>query len=256
MGISLVIPLSLLTLPQQKIKILSRMRLERNILFFIATKFIAATKSLEAKRPNQKIINAFSVSQPSRLYFASRDCQFWYEQASDFKGQIMEKYMRMAMVEAQMFYKQQRQDNPHLKFELDELGQNFMLAVSKAVDKCDAQRGTLTTYVQNWIKDAKGNSSLRGEYGIAYTIPAAQRRSMAAKSDGKPHSVNISVSIDSKDLEHLTSDSNVEQEVERTRQIQRVRLLAKRVDPTGIGRLYLGIEEIFDDQELRRFRAA
>lgn len=242
--------------PKQKIKILSRLRLERNVLFFIATCFINATKSLAAERPSTSLINELAVTHPNRLYFASRDSQFWYAQASDFKGQIMEKYMRMAMVEAQMFHKQQRMDNPHLKFELDELGQNFMLAVSKAVDKCDAQQGTLTTYVQNWIKDAKGNSSLRGEYGIAYTIPAAHRRAMAAKKDGKPHIVNISVSIDSQDLEHLTSDSNVEEEVERTRRICRVRLLAKRVDPTGIGRLYLGIDEIFDDQERHRFATA
>ena len=245
--------------PEQKAKILGRMRLERNVLFFIASRFNKMTHSLNAARPSPSLSNALAVTHPARVYFASRDSQFWCEQASVFKAQIMEKYMRLAMVEAQMFYRQQKTNNPHLKFDLDELGQNFMLAVSKAVDKCDAQQGTLTTYVQNWIKDAKGNPSLRGEYGIAYTIPAAHRRTLAQTKDGtsggKPHNVNISVSIDSQDLDHLTSDSDVEQEVVRNQQIRRVRLLAKRIDPTGIGRLYLGVDEILNDQELTRLLA-
>jgi uncharacterized protein YejL (UPF0352 family) len=163
---------------------------------------------------------------------------------------IMEKYMRFVMMEAQMFHKQQREHNPHLNFDIEDLAQNFSLAVNKAIDKCDAQQGTLTSYIKNWIKDAKGNPQLRGEYGIAYTIPASQRRAMAQSTNNK--AVNISVSIDDEELQGLRSESNIEEEYERKRTIDLVRVLAKRADPTGISRMFLGIGEILLPEELRQ----
>jgi hypothetical protein len=154
------------------------------------------------------------------------------------------------MMEAQMFHKQQREHNPHLNFDIEDLAQNFSLAVNKAIDKCDAQQGTLTSYIKNWIKDAKGNPQLRGEYGIAYTIPASQRRAMVQSTNNK--AVNISVSIDDEELQGLRSESNIEEEYERKRTIDLVRVLAKRADPTGISRMFLGIGEILLPEELRQ----
>lgn len=236
--------------PKVKLRILKKMRIERNILFYVVARFLEVMRDVPPAKPSQKVVNALAVFDHEGLWFAARESDYWHQQAIAFKGMIMEKYMRFVMMEAQQFHKQQRQHNPHLNFDLDDIAQNFILAVNKAIDKCDAQQGTLTSYIQNWIKDAKGNPQLRGEYGIAYTIPASQRRAVAQSPKNK--AVNISVSIDSDELQHLRSESNVEEEFERKRTVELVRLLAKRADPTGISRMFLGIGEILEPQELKQ----
>jgi hypothetical protein len=62
----------------------------------------------------------------------------------------------------------------------------------------------------------------------------------------------ISVSIDDEELQGLRSESNIEEEYERKRTIDLVRVLAKRADPTGISRMFLGIGEILLPEELRQ----
>lgn len=239
--------------PQTKFKILKRMRLERNILFYVLDRFVHLVNSYpKHQTPPQQTLNALAVLQPNKLWFAAREAQYWSETAIRFKGMILEKYMRFVMMEAQSFYRQQQQHNPHLTFDLDDIAQNFILTVSKAIDKCDAQQGTLTSYIQNWIKDAKGNPTLRGEYGIAYSIPASQRRHIAQSSVDK--TVNISVSLSGEDLTALESSTNTELEYETQQTIQLVRLLAKRCDPMGIGRIFLGIQEVLEPHELQQLK--
>lgn len=236
--------------PKIKFRILKKMRIERNVLFYVVGRFLEIMKDVPPARPSQRIANALAVFDYEGLWFTAREAGYWHHQSIEFKGMIMEKYMRFVMMEAQMFHKQQREHNPHLNFDIEDLAQNFSLAVNKAIDKCDAQQGTLTSYIKNWIKDAKGNPQLRGEYGIAYTIPASQRRAMAQSTNNK--AVNISVSIDDEELQGLRSESNIEEEYERKRTIDLVRVLAKRADPTGISRMFLGIGEILLPEELRQ----
>jgi hypothetical protein len=236
--------------PKIKFRILKKMRIERNVLFYVVGRFLEIMQDVPPARPSQRIANALAVFDYEGLWFAARESSYWHQRSIEFKGMIMEKYMRFVMMEAQMFHKQQRDHNPHLNFDIEDLAQNFSLAVNKAIDKCDAQQGTLTSYIKNWIKDAKGNPQLRGEYGIAYTIPASQRRLMAQSTNNK--AVNISVSIDDEELQGLRSESNIEEEYERKRTIDLVRMLAKRADPTGISRMFLGIGEILLPEELRQ----
>lgn len=238
--------------PKLKMRILRRMRLERNIPLFVIGRFLHLTQDQSVEKPKPALVNALAIKDHQNLWFAVRECDYWYKHAVAFKGMILEKYMRFVMMEAQLFYKQQRNNNPHLNFDLDDIAQNFVLAVNKAIDKCDAQQGTLTSYIQNWIKDAKGNPQLRGEYGIAYTIPASQRRNMT-KTD-HPKAVNIAVSIESDELLNLASDSDVAGDYERKRTIDHVRLLAKRADPSGISRMFLGIGEILSPSELHKLQ--
>lgn len=228
--------------PELKLRILKRMRIERNILFYVVGRVcdLYATQT-PASRPTSSMANALAIFDHKGMWFSVRESGYWLGQALDFKGMIIEKYMRFVMMEAQQFHAQQLRDNPHLDFNLDDLAQNFILAVNKAIDKCDAQRGTLTSYIQNWLKDAKGNPAMRGEYGIAFTIPASQRRAIANSTTNK--AVNISVNIDSKELQSLASACDAEAELERARTIDFVRRLAKSADPSGVSRMFLGIDE-------------
>lgn len=235
--------------PKLKLRILKRMRIERNILFFTVSRFLMLAKDAPATRPSPELTYKLAIVRPNKFWFSMRETLYWSKHAVDFKGMILEKYMRLVMVEASTFFRQQQMHNPHLVFDIEDMAQNFMLAVNRAVDKCDAHQGTLTAYVQTWLRDAKSNPNSRGEYGVAYTIPASQRRRLAGHS--KTKAVNISVSIESSDLLGLVSDSDTEAEYEREKSIDHIKVLAKRADPHGIGRLFLGIGERFDTEEIK-----
>lgn len=239
--------------PELKYRIVRKMKLERNILFFVLARFHELTLRLDHTRPDQKLIRTLKVTAPNKLWFAARTSKYWWKQAEEFKHMMMEKYFRLVMLETTIYCKTQKRDNPHLVINVDDVAQNFVLAVSKAIDKCDAEQGTLTSYVQNWIKDAKSTSHYRHEYGIAYTIPASRRRQLAESN--KTHAINLSVSFDSEELKELESDTNIEEETIRKDTVNMVRRLAKLADPSGVSRLFLGIGESLTADELLQLSA-
>ena len=232
--------------PKQKLTILKKMRLERNILFYAMRQFVALTSDLGPVPATGPLVYRLAITAPSKVWFASKSVAFWYDEASAFKGYIIEKYMRLVMMEANHFCKHQKEINPTLVFDIEDVAQNFILAVSKAIDKCDALQGTLTTYIQNWIKDAKGNPATRGEYGVAYSIPASQRKALAT---GKASSVNVSISLDDEAMQ-VAACQGVDTEYERQDYIEWVRKLTKKLDPLGISRMLMGIQEHLSSSEV------
>ncbi len=85
------------------------------------------------------------------LYPALMQVRHWDAKARWWKGLIIEKYTRMAVLQAQRTYK----DFNHC-VTLDDVVQVYMMIVSKAIDRCDARQGVLTTFIQNWFKSARG----------------------------------------------------------------------------------------------------
>lgn len=85
------------------------------------------------------------------LYAALMEVEYWATKARRWKEQIMEKYTRMALLQAQATYK----DYNHV-VKLDDVVQIYLLVVSKAIDRCDSRHGVITTFMQNWFKSARG----------------------------------------------------------------------------------------------------
>jgi hypothetical protein len=85
------------------------------------------------------------------LYAALLQVVYWDNKARDFKRLIVEKYTRMALLQAQKAYEDYNYFVP-----LDDVVQVYLLVVSKAIDRCDARQGVLTTFIQNWFKSARG----------------------------------------------------------------------------------------------------
>lgn len=84
------------------------------------------------------------------LYVAIMEVEYWAAKARKWKDQIVEKYTRMALLQAQSTYK----DYNHT-VELDDVVQVYLLVVSKSIDRCDARHGVITTFMQSWFKSAK-----------------------------------------------------------------------------------------------------
>lgn len=250
---------------KKRIVLFKRMRLERNITFFMVQHWLAIVKpwidlhvstcaGTAPKNEERIFLVQCCVVNPNQLWGTICDARYWIERATDFKDMIVEKYMRMVMMEAHTHWQIQKDKNPHLQIDLGELAQNFVLAVVKAIDKFDARQGTLTSYVSNWLKHAKITQQFRGEYGVAYVIPHSKKTSIAQQRDQVTR--NLSVSIDSSEAQEVLDDSDVETTMAQRQENEQVRSIAKVSDPLGVGRLILGISETLTAKELQLLKAA
>lgn len=241
---------------ETRVEIWKKIKLERTIVFWLLnhwleqmsgwTEAIAENNSEKQRSCERKA--CFVIH--SSVFQIVQHVEFWRNKASEFKQMLMEKYMRYVMVEANNFYQYHRTNNPHMQFDLDEVAQDFCLAVSKAIDKCDSEKGTLTSYIQNWLHDARTN---RSEYGTAFSLPSNQRRAIAK---GTSEINNISISLDAEEVQEIASDSDVEEHLFRSTIVTKVQKLAKSVDPLGIGRISLKITEILSPEEVTLLKTA
>jgi hypothetical protein len=97
-----------------------------------------------------RIEQEMGVRAGGSLYAALQQVRYWDEKARDFKGKIIQKYTRMAIMNAKLTYAEY---NHYVK--LDDVVQIYMLVVSRAIDRCDARQGVLTTFITNWFKSAR-----------------------------------------------------------------------------------------------------
>jgi len=251
---SLVMAFTIAQTPAERFQIWRALKLERTISFFIITQWLRILEPWVAAQCRgdfaqcMRLERRACIRNNQALFQRQQSVMFWQKQALDFKEALLQKYMRKVVLESSAYYEGHRKNNPHLVIDLDDVGQNFMLAVSKAIDKCDTDKGTLTSYVQLWLKDAASSSHNSHEYGTAFSIPVGKRREIARTEN---HALNnISVNIDAEEVLELPSGQNVEQDSIRQSSIDRVRMLAKAVDIHGLGRLALGITEVLTPQQM------
>lgn len=203
------------------------------------------------------VLNIHEVYEKLRFYI---DCYIQYRQ------QVISHYYKLCHKKARKQYKEKNNSS----FDLHEIYQNYLLAVAKAIDKYDARRGAMTSYINWWILNVSTCDYSHYEYGIAYQIPSSYRRDMA---NHRVNQSNFSVS-----LENLVSNNNgnsaygstesttylkdtlIAENSDHAQQFEeedyrnRFKRLLKASDPTGLARIYLGIEEVFSEAEKDRMQ--
>lgn len=256
-----------------KVKLLKSMRLERGFIYNFVVRFLRecedyprmyrewlTTRNKAKRKIRRQRLTAVERSvgaSDANLFQIVTSSRDYLELAYRFRNTIVMNYVRHAFKQAKMFVKSK---GPNYDFK--DVHQNFLAAVTKAVDKYDASRGALTSYVNWWLLNAQTTSnSLHGhEYGIAYTIPQLQKKSLASKSRKAKH-VNFGVSLDKmvggeddrKELgQFIAGDQSVEQEILNEEELDTIRALVKHADRKGVARLYLDIEEVFSKKEKRK----
>lgn len=236
-----------LTGPSEKrIEYLKTLRLEKVILRHVINTFLTKTENYQAllteyAKTNNKdtwltlsqIETSIGYNKATDLFSAINTVRFWYKQSNIFKTQILEKYTRLILMTAQMHYK-----CCNSNLDLDDIVQTFSVFASRALDKFDPDKGSLTSYVQQWLHHAKGVVSTQ-ETGVAFLIPSEKKMS-------QPY---YSMPLDCEEVLSIPDDS-VENLLESSSERQRIQKLAKLVDPLGLGRLALGISEYFSSAEL------
>lgn len=211
--------------PETKILILRIMRLERNLLSGIVTNWRTFTS--DYRRLSDSLFDdkskkvalylkqvEVSVLATGSIYGVISTVDFWFNHYTHFKDQLLEKYTRLALIKSKEFYVQ----TGHV-LDLDDIIQIFMVSTSKAIDKYDVQKGSLTSYIQTWFKDAR-----------------TKCRNMITNT------VSLEEMFENANVD-IADDSDFVQDICKSQEIERVRVLAKRVDPFGLGRIKLGIEE-------------
>lgn len=88
------------------------------------------------------------------LYSISSEVQYWESCAQNFKALILQKYVRMALLQAQSTYKELAHSYP-----LGDITQIYLIYVAKAIDRCDSRQGVLTTFISSWLKSAKADAA-------------------------------------------------------------------------------------------------
>lgn len=229
--------------PKQKLKLVKRMKLHRNILFECIVRWIDLMgdyPDLANQFGTAEIVRRLhelhekSLMRPSySLHSTYTTTVFWYKKAKIFKEQIMEKYTRLVLTTAQRDYVELGMIEP-----LNDMVQSYMMTMSKAIDKCDADRGVLTSYITSWLKSAKNNVEKRAAGDIG--------RVNVQTSYGK------AVSVELDEVEEAVSDDDNR---DRMDSIRRVRTLAKLFDPKGYGRIALGIQEQLSEDDRTTLRA-
>ena len=97
-----------------------------------------------------EIANELSINDTSVYYANYKQVAYWFSKAQDFKSKIMQKYVRMTILQAQKAYVEYNHE-----IDLDDVTQIYLQIMSKAIDRCDSRFGVLTTFIQSWLKSAK-----------------------------------------------------------------------------------------------------
>lgn len=184
-----------------------------------------------------------SLKPDHSLFGAYQQVRYWWGYYQEFRNMILEKYTRLCIGQAQMDYN----NDFGRRVQLNDVIQIYLFHAVRAIDKCDTDKGVLTTHVTNWLKHAKNQVMTSHLSDTAYSLPKN------SKTTGRYLAEANSVSID--DLDAESPDLTVELDETRQQELDQVRRIAKLFDPSGLGRLALGIQESLDLEDRKTLRS-
>lgn len=258
----------LTTDPQVKLDILASSKIERVFVYGFLVRFLEALTHYRTLYSDYLVcVNAYDRQALDRklavleqsvgfsrnhLFSAIHTVEKYLNLTYAFRNSIVEQYIKHAYKQTHAFCKQRTGD-----FDFKEVHQSLMAAITKAIDKYDSSRGALTSYINFWILNAQSysNTNYGHEYGIAYTIPQAHKRTIQGE---QTNTNNFSVSLDASsdgdeeaaDLKnYLVGCSGVDIELEEKEEQSHLLYLIKAADRQGLARLYLDLDEYFSDRE-------
>lgn len=214
--------------PASRCKRLRELKLDRGGLFycirsflsFVETDYLPMTECSEelpkgvvgdamayCKSRMNDLDVAVGLAPKANLQQVYLETKYWYEHAERFKQQILEKYTRLCLVNAQRDYT----GYFNHRRSLDDIVQTYLYMASRAIDKCDSGRGALTSHIQNWFMTGR-------------TI---LNREQPTESLEESTHLDEDLAVEEADTENATY----------------LQALIRHVDPKGLGRYLLGMDE-------------
>ena len=153
------------------------------------------------------------------LYPATLQVRFWSNKAYTFKELIVQKYVRLALMNAKRTY-----IDVEFRQKLDDIIQTYLMYLSKAIDRCDSRQGVLTTFIQTWFYSARAE---------------IKRNVLEEQHSSYEELIENGVFADA-------TQPDCRYEV-----VQHVACVAKELDPDGALRFSLGIPEFLSSSQLK-----
>lgn len=202
-------------------------------------------KSIYIENKMQVIASSLGASDYENLYCVRAQVTEFIDSYFSYRNSIVDHYIKFSHKMSNNF-----RGSKLNNYDRNDVLQNFLSAVTKAIDKYDSSKGALTSYINYWILNAQTCNSNSSEYGIAYTLPHGKKR---GKINDKSN-VNFSLSLDSEELLNIEHIDNVHGDIEDKEENIIIQYLTKAVDKKGCLRLTLDIEEFFSEKEERQMR--
>lgn len=183
-----------------------------------------------------------ATTDADTLFIARKQIRDFLNQYFDYRASVLEHYIKHGYKMSNNF----RQSKTNM-FDSKDVMQNFLAAITKAIDKYDSSKGALTTYINYWLLNAQTCNSNSSEYGIAYTLPHGVKKNYVSDKT----CVNFSVQLDA---ETVDSESHVPSPldgIENEEADSIIRYLVKSVDRYGCFRLKYDIDEYFHKSEYK-----
>ena len=261
-----------------RFELVSGAKIERSFLYGFVVKFMHHAKDYKdiyvqflrekpgfdksrLERKLNVLETSLSISR-DRMLPTLHIAQDYLDMSYRFRNSIVENYVKMAQKQARAFVKAKGSN-----FDLNDVTQNFITAITKAIDKYDASQGAITSYVNFWVLNAQsGSKDHDHEYGKAFSIPQLQRKKLAQGSRGATGNFSVSLEALRKSstsssgsspdsdfglIDTIQGDAGIEQKRLDGEEILQIRKLVKLCDPMGLARLYLDIDETFSESEYR-----
>jgi hypothetical protein len=255
----------------EKMRDLHELKLDRGVALLICHAFLSecseysriSKKSILDENTDLKVIHdtkARLLVPGGNLNHALATVRYQSELAADYRGAILSKYFRLSIMAAQRDYVSYF----NCRISLDDMCSEYIMASARAIDKCDYEKGPLTTHVQSWFYTARSHCKKRYDTGLNQQQLSDDVSTSTSADDSHGSYADTggggSVSQDGDDQATATrrngsysgtsvglDDAMVSSENSNT-----IRFLAKIADPTGIARRRLGIEEILSIAEKKQ----
>lgn len=204
------------------------MMLNRGVLFGLINSYLETVNSYmllhdpstRMRKSRRQLLLLLAEQRTSPyLFAATMQVRFWANKAYLFKEMIVEKYVRLALMNAKRTY-----IDVDFKCKLDDIIQTYLVYLSKAIDRCDSRQGVLTTFIQTWFYSAKAE---------------VQRAVLEEQHSSYEELISNGVFSDATqpDCQYET--------------IQHLTCVAKQLDPQGVLRYSLGIPEFLSNKQLK-----
>jgi hypothetical protein len=178
----------------EKYNLLKKIRLERSVYFmlldslhrlgdiyiksFIVTKTSTDKNTVYiAYRTIDQIKRLVGVKNEKALLKTFTVSNFWKDQAYNFRGMIIEKYIKLAYNESLKLIASTK-----LHIDQNDLFTDLVSSIPKAIDKFDPEKGTLTSYIKWWFLDAGVSGNKTHEYGNVFVMTPQTRKKHLNKS--------------------------------------------------------------------------
>lgn len=209
------------------------MFLNRGLLFGLISLFQRTTRSfmrlhdptVRYPKSQRMLLIELAVAKTSPyLYAGIQQSQFFADKAYWFKKLIVQKYVRHAIMSAKRTY-----DDTECKANLNDTIQVYLVFLSKAIDRCDARQGVLTTFITTWFYSAK-----------AEVLKGVALESRTSSYD---------------ELLESGQDISVIEPDRKYETLQHLAVTARKLDPGGALRFAVGIPEEFSTTDRNILRA-